>query len=66
MVYQLYLMLVNLVQNKFQSRVIRVMLHGLRLILVPYHLLINFKKTFSTVTDNIKRGTGTYWHIPIY
>ena len=34
MVYQLYLMLVNLhvnlVQNKFQSRVIRVMLHGLR------------------------------------
>ena len=35
MVYQLYLMLVNLhvnlVQNKFQSRVIRVMLHGLRI-----------------------------------
>ena len=31
-----------------------------------YHLLRNFKNIFFTVTDDIQRGTGTYWHIPIY
>jgi len=25
----------------------------------------SLRKTFSTVTDDINRGTGTYWHIPI-
>ena len=72
MVYQLYLMLVNLVQNKFDHSNHAGLLYQSerRIDLSPRveicYISSPFKKKISTVTDDIKRGTGTYWHLSIY